>query len=96
MVHCCKYVEKRKRRWFCVEIEPTSLQALKSEPSNKIGSRNRHQWFRCELKLQLQLQYASDKNINVSISFFCDILQHNNDYIYQFTALNSYFEHMIH
>ena len=38
-----KYIEKRKRRCFCVEIEP-SLQGLKGEPSNKIGSRNRHQW----------------------------------------------------
>ena len=35
----CK--EKKKRR-FCVEIEPASLQGLKGEPSNKIGSRNRH------------------------------------------------------
>ena len=40
-----KYIKRRKRRCFCVEIEPVSLQG---EPSNKIGSRNRHQiywWF---------------------------------------------------
>ena len=42
--HCCKYyIEKRKRRCLCVEIEPAILQGLKGEPSNKIGYRNRHQ-----------------------------------------------------
>ena len=29
-----KYIEKRKRRYFWVEIEPASLQGLKGEPSN--------------------------------------------------------------
>ena len=38
-----KYIEKRKRRCFCVEIEIASLQGLKGGPSNKIGSRNRHE-----------------------------------------------------
>ena len=32
-------------RCFCVEIEPASLQGLKGELSNKIGSRNRHQYI---------------------------------------------------
>ena len=42
-----KCIEKRKRRFFCVQIEPASLQGLKSESSNKIGSRNRHQSLFC-------------------------------------------------
>ena len=35
-----KYIEKTKRRCFCIEIESASLQRLKG--SNKIGYRNRH------------------------------------------------------
>ena len=47
MIYCCKYIEKRKRRCFRVKIEPASFPGLKGEPSNKIGSRNRHQ---CDTK----------------------------------------------
>ena len=44
MVHCCKYMRRRVRGgYFCIKIEPTSLQGLKGERSIEIGSRNRHQ-----------------------------------------------------
>ena len=36
-----KYIEKKIGVVFCIEIEPASLQGLKVEPPNKIGSRNR-------------------------------------------------------
>ena len=43
--HCVNTLRKGRGVVFCVDIELASLQGLKGEPSNKIGSRNGHQYY---------------------------------------------------
>ena len=73
--------------FLCVDIEPASLQGLKRESSNKIGSRNHHQLpsvkrLNTDLlvpyirKIQLvPLQY---QNLSILKHFFRDILFNQN------------------